>query len=288
MDLPRHLVDPAWLVRHLGAPDLVVAEVRWIREGTAGDVVDAFAAGHLPGSVLLDVDRDLAAPAGADGRHPLPTPEAFARTMSRVGIGDATSVVAVDDAGGSLAARLWWMLDVLGHPAAVLDGGTQAWPGAVTTGPAAPPPATFAPLAWPAASAVDVSGVAAILRAGEAAVVDARAGERYRGEIEPIDAVAGHVPGAVSAPWTDNLDPRTGRFRSPDELRRRFEAIGAADGAVAMCGSGVTACHDLLAMRIAGLDRTRLFAGSWSGWIADGSRPVATGSDAGSAGRATR
>ncbi len=287
MDLPRPLVDPAWLVRHLDAPDLVVADVRWIPGGTASDVVAAFAAGHLPGAVLLDVDRDLAAPAGAGGRHPLPTPEAFAGAMSRAGIGDATPVVAVDDAGGSVAARLWWMLDVLGHPVAVLDGGSQGWPGAMDDGAPAPAPASFTPVAWPAGSIVDADRVATILRAGEAAVVDARAGERFRGEVEPIDAVAGHVPGAVSAPWADNLDPRTGRFRSPDSLRRRFEALGAGDGAVAMCGSGVTACHDLLAMRVAGLDRTRLFAGSWSGWIADGARPVATGAAAGSDGSET-
>ena len=284
MELPRPLVDPAWLVRHLDAPDLVVADVRWIPGGTASDVADAFAAGHLPGAVLLDVDRDLAAPAGAGGRHPLPTPEAFARAMSRAGIGDASSVVAVDDAGGSLAARLWWMLDVLGRPVAVLDGGSPAWPGPMVEGAPAPTPTSFTPAAWPADAIVDADAVAAILRTGEAAVVDARAAERYRGEVEPIDAVAGHVPGAVSAPWPDNLDPRTGRFRSPESLRRRFEVLGAGDGAVAMCGSGITACHDVLAMRVAGLDRTRLFAGSWSGWIAEGSRPVATGAAAGSAG----
>lgn len=281
MDLPRPLVEPAWLARHLDSPDLVVADIRWIPGGAADDVEHAFAGGHIPGAVLLDVDRDLAAPAGPRGRHPLPTPERFADVMSRSGIGDGTSVVAVDDAGGSLAARLWWMLDVLGHPVAVLDGGSQAWAGALATGPPVPSPATFSPLPWPAESIADADAVATMLRRKGPPVLDARAAERYRGEVEPVDRIAGHVPGAVSAPWAGNLDPATGRFRSAEELRRRFDAAGAAEGAVAMCGSGVTACHDLLAMRVAGLRRTRLFAGSWSGWIADGSRPVATGPEPG-------
>jgi len=278
MELPRPLVDPVWLAEHLDTPGLVVADVRWIPGGTAGDVAEAFAAAHVPGSVLLDVDRDLAAPAGAGGRHPLPTPEAFAAAMSRAGIADVTPVVAVDDAGGSLAARLWWMLDVLGHPVAVLDGGRAAWPGREETGPPHPrPAAAFTPRPWPADAIVDPPALERIVRRGEVPVLDARSPERYRGEVEPIDPVAGHVPGAVSAPWTDNLDPRTGRFRRPEDLRRRYEDLGAAGGAVAMCGSGVTACHELLALRVAGIARTRLFAASWSGWIADGARPVATG-----------
>ena len=280
MDLPRPLVDATWLAEHLGTPDLVVADVRWIPGGTTTDVEDAFAAGHIPGALLIDVDRDLAARAGAGGRHPLPTPEDFAEAMSRCGIGDGASVVAVDDAGGSLAARLWWMLDAVGRPAAVLDGGLQTWTGRLARDPAAPSPSRFTPRPWPPEAIVDPDGLAEILHSGEAVVVDARAGERFRGEAEPIDPVAGHVPGADSAPWTDNLDPATGRFRSPAELRRRYEALGAAAGAIAMCGSGVTACHDLLAMRIARIDRTRLFAASWSGWIADRSRPVASGPDA--------
>lgn len=282
-------MDAAWLAEHHGAADLVLADVRWLPGRSAPDVEAAFAQQHLPGAVLLDIDRDLAAAAGAGGRHPLPTPEAFAATMARSGIGDGTSVVAYDDAGGSLAARLWWMLDVLGHPVAVLDGGSRAWTGPCSTG--APPlspslspslgPATFTAVAWPVAAIVDPEDVGMILRTGAGAVVDARAGERYRGEVEPIDTIAGHVPGTVSAPWSGNLDPQTGLFRSPEDLRRRYDGIGAGDGAIAMCGSGVTACHDLLAMRVAGRERTRLFAASWSGWIADRSRPVATGPEPG-------
>ena len=280
MDLPRPLVDATWLAGHLGEPALVVADVRWIPGGGAGDVVDSFSAGHIPGAVLLDVDRDLAAPAGTGGRHPLPTPGAFAAAMSRAGIGDGTRVVAVDDAGGSLAARLWWMLDVLNHPVAVLDGGLQAWTGARAMGPADPMASGFAVRPWPVAASVSPGSLVEMLRNG-VRLVDARAQDRYRGDAEPIDPVAGHVPGAVNAPWIDNLDPVTGRFRSPAELRRRYEALGVGEGTVAMCGSGVTACHDLLAMRVAGIDRTRLFAASWSGWIVDGSRRVATGPDPG-------
>ena len=280
MDLPRPLVDATWLGDHLEEPGLVVADVRWIPGGAAADVVGAFSAGHIPGAVLLDVDRDLAAPAGTGGRHPLPTPEAFAEAMSRAGIGDGTRVVAMDDAGGSLAARLWWMLDVLNHPVAVLDGGLQAWTGARARGSEDPLPSRFGVRPWPAAAVVTPGSLVEMLGNG-VRLLDARAPDRYRGDVEPIDPVAGHVPGAVNAPWIDNLDPATGRFRSPAELRRRYEALGAGEGTVAMCGSGVTACHDLLSMRVAGIDPTRLFAASWSGWIVDRSRRVATGADPG-------
>jgi thiosulfate/3-mercaptopyruvate sulfurtransferase len=281
MDLPGPLVDAEWLAAHRSREELVVADVRWAPGGGPADVSAAFAARHIPGAALVDVDRDLAAEPGVGGRHPLPEPAAFSASMGRAGIGDASVVVAVDDAGGSLAARLWWMLDAVGHPAAVLDGGTRSWNGPWATGPPTTRRATFTSRPWPPDAIVDADGVRALLRAGEAVVLDARAGERYRGEAEPIDPVAGHVPGAVSAPWSANLDPATGRFRHPSELRRQYEALGAAHGGVAMCGSGVTACHDLLAMRVAGIDRTRLFAGSWSGWIADASRPVALGSEPG-------
>jgi thiosulfate/3-mercaptopyruvate sulfurtransferase len=289
MDVPRRvratwsrtIVDAAWLAAHLGAPDLVIADVRWLPGAGPAEVEAAFEAGHLPGAVMLDVDRDLAGPAGRGGRHPLPTPRAFATSMRRCGIGDDAYVVAYDDAGGSLAARLWWMLDALGHASAVLDGGSPAWGGPRSTGASSRPPASFTAAPWPAGAMVDRAEVARLLRTEAATVVDARSAERYRGEVEPIDAIAGHVPGAINVPWSDNLDPATGRFRSAADLRRRYEPVGA-EGAVAMCGSGVTACHDLLAMRIAGLDRLRLFAGSWSGWIADPSRPVATGPEPGS------
>jgi thiosulfate/3-mercaptopyruvate sulfurtransferase len=283
MHLPRPLVDVRWLRDHLGEPGLVVADVRWINGGTAEQVRDAFGAGHIPGAVLLDVDRDLAGPPGSLGRHPLPDPAVFAATMGRAGIGGSVQVVAYDDAGGSIAARLWWMLDVLGLPVSVLDGGLGSWNGPLETGgPTAPPPPTvFAATSWPGEAVVDLDELVEILRRRESAVVDARAGERYTGDAEPIDPVAGHIPGAASAPWSENLDPDTGRFLPAEELRRRYGALGAGAGAVAYCGSGVTACHDLLAMRVAGIGGARLFEASWSGWIRDPARAVAIGREPG-------
>jgi thiosulfate/3-mercaptopyruvate sulfurtransferase len=279
MDLPGPLVSPEWLAEHLGADGLVVADVRWVRDGS---VADAFAERHVRGAVLLDLDRDLAAPPGeGPGRHPLPPPEAFAATMAAAGIGETDAVVAVDDVGGSIAARLWWMLAVTGHRAAVLDGGLGAWTGPSETGaPVKREPAAFTARAWPRDFLTDAEGVAHALETGSAILVDARAGERFRGESEPIDPIAGHVPGARSAPWADNLDPASGRFRSPEELRKHFEELGAAGGTViAMCGSGTTACHDVLALVLAGLGPTILYEGSWSDWSSDPTRPIAIGEE---------
>lgn len=282
MNFPRPLVDAGWLRDHVGSPGLVVADVRWINGGSAENVRDAFRAGHIPGAVLLDVDRDLAATPGSLGRHPLPDPADFAAAMGRAGIGDTTQVVAYDDAQGSLAARLWWMLDVLGRPVSVFDGGLASWNGPLEIGPAASPTHSVSvPAPWPRAAVVDADEVQRILHRGEHTVLDARATERYTGEAELIDPVAGHIPGAVSAPWSHNVDPDTGRFLPAKELRRRYETLGAAAGTVAYCGSGVTACHDLLAMRVAGIGGARLFETSWSGWVRDPARAVATGSEPG-------
>jgi thiosulfate/3-mercaptopyruvate sulfurtransferase len=226
----------------------------------------------------------LAAPVGAGpGRHPLPRPEAFAQAMASLGIGDDDLVVAYDDAGGSIAARLWWMLDVTGHRTAVLDGGLGAWTRPLESGEPRPRPrAVFTALAWPTDRLVDADDVADLLARRGAVVVDARAPERYRGDVEPIDPRAGHIPGARSAPWSENLRA-DGRFLSDEELRARFDALGIdeAGTVVAYCGSGVTACHDVLALRIAGID-ARLYEGSWSDWSSDPSRPVATGDEPGS------
>jgi thiosulfate/3-mercaptopyruvate sulfurtransferase len=280
--LPGSLVDAGWLARHGGRPGLVVADVRWYLDRSGRE---AYEEGHLPGAVFVDVDRDLAGPIEGDsGRHPLPRPEVFGAVMERLGIGDGTVLVAYDDVGGSNAARLWWMLAVTGHPAAVLDGGLAAWPGPLEAGP--PPPARtdvrFTAREWPAGRIADAADVDGLRRSAVAVVLDARARERYRGEIEPIDPVAGHIPGALSAPWAENVDPETGRFRSPEELRRRYERLGAGAGElVVYCGSGVTSCHDLLALEVAGLPGARLYVGSWSGWVADRSRPVARGPEAG-------
>ncbi|MDP9329074.1 MAG: sulfurtransferase [Actinomycetota bacterium] len=280
----RPLISTDWLRANLGMPSLIVADVRWVPGGSA---TEAFERGHIPSAILLDADTDLAGKpfTQGPGRHPLPSPEAFASTMSRAGIGDDTTVIAYDDNSGSYAARLWWTLDALGQPAVgVLDGALAAWGGPVETGPAKQrEPVTFTAKPWPRELIADAGDVADAIRDANAVVLDARAPERYRGDVEPIDPVAGHIPGARSAPWAGNLDPTTGRFLDPDALRKRYEALGADDThhAIAQCGSGLTACHDVLALRLAGLGHARLYEGSWSDWVNDPSRPVATGDDAG-------
>lgn len=273
MDQP--LVSAEWLAAHLG--EVVVADVRWYLDGRSG--YHAYVQGHIPGTVFVDVDRDLAAaPEPSRGRHPLPEPEAFAQAMGALGIADADRVVAYDDSGGSTAARLWWMLDATGHPAAVLDGGLRAWTGALEDGEASRRPAVFTPRPWPAELLASIDDVDRLRGDQEALVIDARAPERYSGAFEPIDPRAGHIPGARNAPWDGNLDPDSGRFRDLEALHARFAALGADQaGEVAVyCGSGVTACHDLLALRAAGI-RARLYPGSWSQWSADDTRPAATG-----------
>lgn len=278
MRFPGPLVDAAWLEAAVGELGIVVADVRWYPQGGGRS---AFEGGHIPGAVFLDVDRDLAGPPNGDtGRHPLPEPEAFARAMERAGIGDDTSVAAYDDAGGSNAARLWWMLMVTGHEAAVLDGGLQEWPGELESGTGRNRvPGQFTPRPWPSDRIVGVLEVARLRRDASAVVLDARSAERYRGDVEPIDAVGGHIPGAKNAPWAGNLDPETGLFLPSDELKRRYEELGVEEGrtVVAYCGSGVTSCHDVLALELAGFPGTKLYVGSWSGWISGLSRPMAKG-----------
>jgi len=279
------LVEAGWLADHLA--EVVVCDVRWYLDGRSGRA--AFEAGHIPGARFVDVDLDLAGPpGGTEGRHPLPDPGAFARAMRALGIGDGTRVVAYDDTGGSTAARLVWMLRVLGEPAALLDGGIAAWPGPLAEGEApTPTQATFTECPWPEAAIVTADALAIELARGSTVAIDARAGERYRGEVEPVDPRPGHVPGAQSVPWTSVLDPETGRFRSAAALRDRFAEVGVGDETpvVAYCGSGVTACIDVLAVEVAGLGPARLFASSWSGWCADPGRPVATGAEPGGAAR---
>jgi thiosulfate/3-mercaptopyruvate sulfurtransferase len=269
-------VDVDWVRTHVDEVSLV--DVRWYLDGRSGR--EAHAAGHLPGAVFVDLDTDLAAPPSArDGRHPLPSPEDFAAAMERCGVGDGATVVAYDDAGGAIAARLVWMLRVLGERAAVLDGGVDAWPGPLERGEVAPSPASFTPRGWPAAALADADEVAR-LAAGGGVVVDARAPERYRGEHEPVDPRPGHVPGAVSRPYAGNL--ADGRLRDVDALRERYADLAGREVAV-YCGSGVTACHDVLAMERAGVG-ARLYAGSWSAWSADPERPVALGAEPGAVG----
>ena len=239
--------------------------------------------GHVPGSLYLHLDRDLSGPkTGTNGRHPLPARELFAATLGRCGITPQTQVIAFDRQGGMYAARLWWMLRWMGHSAAaVLDGGVAAWVaagGTLVTESGAP--ATAPPYPERPALGATISADALAARLGRARLIDARAGERFRGEVEPLDNAAGHIPGALNRFFKDNLDASNGRFKPAAQLRAEFAPLlgpaGAAD-VVHQCGSGVTACHNLLAMEHAGLAGSLLYAGSWSEWSADPARPVARG-----------
>jgi thiosulfate/3-mercaptopyruvate sulfurtransferase len=240
----------------------VVADVRHYLDGRSGRA--AYDGGHLPGAVFVDMDTVLAAPASAaEGRHPLPDPETFAAGLSAAGIGDDDTVIAYDDAGGVMAARLVWMLRALGHDAALLDGGLLAYDGPLETAAPARPPARFTPRPWPAdrlASIDDAADPANV-------VIDARQRERFRGDEEPLDPRAGHIPGARSVPARENVGA-DGRFLPVEQLRATLAGAGVTDGAgvVSYCGSGVTACHNLLAIEHAGLGEGRLYPGSWSQW----------------------
>jgi thiosulfate/3-mercaptopyruvate sulfurtransferase len=279
------VVDLAWLTAARSgsavAGPLVVADVRYYLDGRSGRA--AYDGGHLPGAVFVDLDRWLAGPPSLEaGRHPLPSPETFAEGMSTHGIGDDTVVVAYDDDGGVMAARLVWLLRVTGHEAALLDGGIQAWDGLLETAEPEPVLARFTARPWPADRLATVDDVTD----GGLVVLDARAGERYRGEVEPIDPRAGHVPGALSLPCRENLLPDK-RFLPDDELRARFGAVGVRTPddvarVVSYCGSGVNACHTLLTLEHLGLGQARLYPGSWSQYCADPRRPVATGPEPGS------
>ena len=243
-----------------------------------------FLEAHIPGAVYASLDHDLSDLSKQGlGRHPLPDIEVFARTLSQWGWHKTQRVVAYDDAGGALAAaRLWWMLDSVGIVACVLDGGWQAWTAAgfpVEHGAAAPRAATSVPLHFDPARVMYYEELEARREKPSTLMLDARAAPRFRGETEPLDRAAGHVPGARNRPFSENL-AADGRFKSPQMLREQFSALlgeHRPGDVVHMCGSGVTACHNLLAMEAAGLHGSRLFAPSWSGWVSDPSRPVATG-----------
>lgn len=270
------IVSADWVLAHPGP--LVLADVRYYLDGRSG--LAAYGGAHLRDAVWVDMDHDLSdhsQPLTA-GRHPLPAPEHFAEAMSRLGIGDDSVVIAYDDSGGGTAGRLVWMLRVLGREAALLDGGLDNWPEPLQGG--APPhrePATFTATTWPADRFVTADEIAVALERG-AVLIDARAADRYRGETEPIDRIPGHIPGALNAPWMASLDG-SGRFREPAELQTMFGelGVGAATETICYCGSGVSACADLLALERAGLGATRLFTPSWSGWSNDPNRPVASG-----------
>jgi thiosulfate/3-mercaptopyruvate sulfurtransferase len=277
------LITADELRRALEAPSPpVVLDVRWRLGGPNGE--QEHARGHVPGAVYVDLERDLSgAPDPAAGRHPLPAPAELERALRAWGVREGGSVVAYDDVGATSAARAWWLLRWAGcENVRVLDGGLAAWVaagGELESGPVAPPGGGDVVVRAGALPALGADEAGSIARAG--LLLDARAAERYRGEVEPVDPVAGHIPGAVSAPTTDNLDDE-GRFLAPDRLRERFSALGVAPGTPVgvYCGSGVTAAHELLALAVAGLDGV-LYPPSWSGWISDQSRPVATGPDPG-------
>ncbi|WP_207947239.1 sulfurtransferase [Actinomadura sp. 7K507] len=255
---------------------VVLLDVRWHLAGPPG--FESYRKGHLPGAVFVDLDRDVAGPPGRRGRHPLPEPVAFESAMRRAGVSEDSLVVVYDDADSMSAARVWWSLRYFGHDRVrVLDGGFRAWTEAgrpVSTAEPDVKPGDF--IADPGRLPVlDAEGAAELATAG--VLLDARAAERFRGDQEPVDPVAGHIPGARNAPTSGNVGV-DGRFLPPELLRERFAKLGATDAldVGAYCGSGVTAAHEILALNLAGIPAA-LYVGSWSNWVTDPSNPVATG-----------
>lgn len=282
----RTLIDVATLGGMLQGDNCCLLDCRFSL-ADPGQGRAAWAAGHIPGAVYAHLDDDLSGEIrpGVTGRHPLPPRDELARRLGQWGIDADTQVVAYDDAGGAIAARCWWLLRWLGHDAvAVLDGGWPAWLAAGGAQSCEPPrraPAQFVPR-QPLLAAVDADEVARASAAGDRLLLDARDPARFRGEVEPLDPVAGHIPGARCAPFAGNL--ADGAFRPVDELRARHTALlgGAAiEDVICYCGSGVTAAHNVLAMQHAGLGAPALYPGSWSEWVADPARPVAQGDSEG-------
>jgi thiosulfate/3-mercaptopyruvate sulfurtransferase len=283
----KPFIDVDWLEAH--RDEVVLADCRWYMDGRSGRA--AYEGGHIPGAVFVDLDTALTrhADPAEEGRHPMATPERFAAAMAALGIGDEDTVVAYDDAGGVIAARLVWMLRATGHEAALLDGGLPAWPGELETADAVREPVEFTAREWPAERLAGIDEVATIsadapgasgppdaaptatdsgaasLRPSGPVLIDARQRERFEGEPDDVDPRAGHIPGALSVPCRENLDA-DGRLLPVDDLRARLD-LGA--DVISYCGSGVTACHNLLAMEQAGLAPGRLFPGSWSQWSRD-------------------
>ena len=276
------LVDVAWLARNIDDPRVRIVDVRWYLSGKRGE--DEYGRGHLPAAAFVDLDRDLAAPKGSGaGRHPLPSAADFAAILARLGVTRDTILVAYDDAGGAIAARFWWLLRWFGHAGGrVLDGGLPAWTAAghalsteVPTFPAAPP----LELLPGGVGLVDKIAVDRLRLDPDTVILDARARERFEGRSEPVDARPGHIPGARSAPFVENLVVPGGAFLPASTLADRYRSLGAlqAKQIVCYCGSGVTACHDVLALAIAGREDALLYEGSWSDWAADPALPAAIG-----------
>ena len=249
--------------------DIVLCDVRWYLDGRSG--YDAYLDGHSAGAIWVNLDEHLSAHGAPElGRHPLPTAQSFAASLESLGISPDDPVVAYDDLNGTAAGRMVWMLRVIGHDAALLDGGLGSWTGDTETAPNVRTPCKCPVRAWPDGAFVDIDQAAAAGADPETALIDARGGDRFRGETEPVDPRPGHIPGAVNVPMTDNLGPN-GRFADLQTLRARYEAegvrgAGEANNAVVYCGSGVSACMDALAMERAGLGRPRVYIGSWSQW----------------------
>jgi thiosulfate/3-mercaptopyruvate sulfurtransferase len=268
------LVQAGWLAEHAADPDLRIVDLRWYLDGRSGR--DAYRRGHIPGAVFVDLDSEITGKEGP-GRHPLPSPEDFQAAMRRAGVNRQSRVVVYDDAGGFSGARLWWLLRRFGHSrVAVLDGGLQLWPGELETGEAEMPAGDYLALAPEPGQVLDREAVRT--RGSATVLLDARAGERFRGETEPMDPRAGHIPGAINAYWQENLGP-DGRFLPAGQLRARYVRLGveAGEQVVAYCGSGVSAIHDLLALEVAGLGGGRLYEGSWSDWSRHPELPAETG-----------
>jgi thiosulfate/3-mercaptopyruvate sulfurtransferase len=271
------LINVASLADLLGSDrPPAVLDVRWSLGGGPGRA--DYLAGHIPGAQFADMEADLAGPAGAGGRHPLPSPGRFAAAMRRLGVGNDTTVVVYDAGNSTSAARAWWLLRRLGHAdVRVLDGGYAAWQRSGRPVETAVPEVIegdFVP-GPPGAEVVEADGV--LLAAADGVLLDARDRERYLGQAEPVDPVAGHIPGAISAPTRENVG-QDGTFLDAGSLRERFTALGVTDGrpVTVYCGSGITAAHEVLALEIAGF-RAALYPGSWSHWVTDPDRPVATG-----------
>ena len=263
-------VDWAWCANNLGA--FVLVDTRWYLDGSSGK--DAYEEGHIPGAVFVDMDQWLSGPASKEaGRNPLPDPKVFAKGMRQAGITGADVVIAYDDAGGVIAARIVWMLRSIGRRAAVLDGGIASYPGELETETPRRPSSDFPVQPWPRRLLADISEASS----AQYKVVDARNRDRFAGRQDPIDPRPGHIPGAVNVPCRENLDP-SGRLVPPELLRDNFEGAGivSAENTIAYCGSGVTACHNLLVMEQLGLGQGRLFVGGWSQYGHATERPVET------------
>ena len=273
-DLHDRLNDPDLVT------DLVIIDTRFDLQNPAGGRQD-YEAGHVPGAVYMDLDKDLSAPPGEHGgRHPLPDMQRFANTLERAGVSNSSFVVVYDDSSGVFAGRLWWMLRYSGHDAVrVLDGGLGAWraAGYETSAEVSAVEEGVFTLDLRPEMVADMREVREKLEDPNTLLVDARGAERYRGDTEPMDKRAGHIPGALSLPFAGNL--QEGRFKDAGALKERFEDLGEAEEIIVYCGSGVSAAHDLLAMDEAGLKNTRLYVGSWSDWSSYDDLPVATGDE---------